>query len=1539
MNNKYHKLLQKQIKKHLTIECFENPSFKAFFESVNDSYLAFERDKEIMDNSFIESEKEYHEVNNQLKKEIEFKQIAANNLYKSINKDDLDYDIRYDHNDDLLFVSEYLRAQIEKRKETETALLENMKELEDYKSALDQSALVALTDEKGIIKAVNDKFCETSEFNREELVGNTHQLVNSKFHSKAFFKDLWKTISTGNIWRGLIKNKKKNGDFYWVDTTIVPFLDANKKPFQYLAVRFDVTEIKNAEAEIVKGKELAEQSEERNRLIMNSSLNSIITIDSNKKIIFWNPQAETIFGWKEEEVLGKNLIDLIIPIRNKEKWDSVIENYLINGQETYFNQQVEFILLNKSGNEFFSEASVIPISQDGETFFCGFLQDISKRKKAEKSLLQTVELLKTLLANLQSGVLVEDENRKIMFTNQFFCDVFSIPLSPEKMIGIDNNDSAELSNESFKDAESFSPRIETILREKKLVTDELLETFDNKFLSRDYVPIFINDEYKGHLWKYTDVTQRIQNYKLLEQSEERTQIIMNSALNAIVTVDDRGKVTFWNDQAESVFGWKKEEVLGKVFTDFMVPVRNKDLWDQSIYEYLVEGHSDFLNRQVELFGVNKAGEEFIAEITITPITKNGETFFCAFLQDISKRKEAEIQIYETAELFKTLLANLNSGVLVEDENQNILFSNQLFWELKNKSFSAESMEGVDFSKSFEEDKYLFKDSESFVPRINELMNLKQPVISELMETVDNRFLERDYIPIFLNNEYKGHLWKYSDITQRMQNQKLLEQSEQRNSLIMNSSLNAIVNVDNEGKITFWNRQATNVFGWKSEDIMGKLLIETILPYQNKNIYDAENRNRIRKDDDATLKKHIELIGIKQDGEELTMDCSIIPINQNGGNFFCLFIQDITEKKEAENIRKIQEEKYKNVIAHMNLGLLEVDNNEIIQYVNQSFANISGYEMIELMGKNSSDFFVFGDDFDAVKTKNKLKKQGALGICQLPIKNKKGELRWWAISGAPNFDSKGNVIGSIGIHLDITEQKQLELDLEKEKTKALESSKAKETFLANMSHEIRTPLNAIIGFLRELDKQEFTELQKKYVDNSSIASKHLLAIINNILDISKIEAGEMSLESEDFIFEKSISNVVTVLQPLLEQKGLDYNISISNKIEKVLKGDALRLQQILFNLVGNSIKFTSKGSISINCEVVDDSAHSQEIQISISDTGIGMEDSYMATIFNKFSQEDKAVTRKYGGTGLGLSITYELVKLMDGRIEIESKKNVGTTFHIYIKYPKGSNQFMDDMDIDDPVSSIDNISILLVEDNYLNRMVAQNSLQYYNCKVTEAENGVEAIEILKNNKFDVILMDIQMPEMGGIEATGIIRNQLNLSTPIIALTANAFKTEIDKCRKAGMDDYVTKPFEEDILIETIAKHTTNKKTSIPKTVLPQGSSTSDQLYNLTSLLNLSRGNNEFVGKMIGVFVEQTTEVIEKISAAIPVDDFMEVNRLIHKIKPSVESLGITSIIKDIKLLEKIAKETKDKEQITTLFSVIKEVLEKAVIQLRENELNL
>jgi PAS domain S-box-containing protein len=915
--------------------------------------------------------------------------------------------------------------------------------------------------------------------------------------------------------------------------------------------------------------------------------------------------------------------------------------------------------------------------------------------------------------------------------------------------------------------------------------------------------------------------------------------------------------------------------------------------------------------------------------------KNNSLFISKYISEqIRKRKETENRLSRTVELLKTLLTNLPAGILAEDENRKVLFTNQLFCDLFSIPMLPEIMVGVDCTNSEEQYKDLFKDPETFIARIKAILAKKEIVTNELLETVDGHFLERDYIPISIDNVFEGHLWRYIDITRRMQTQNLLEQSEKRGRLIMNASLNAIITIDSNGIITFWNNQAEIVFGWKKEEVLGKALSEIIIPHRYIEAHNMGMKHYMKTGDGPVLNKQFEITGINRVGDEFPIEIAILPVKQNDEIFFCSFIQDISERKKAEENLKSQEEKYRNIIANMNLGLIEVDNNEIIQFANQNFVSISGFEIEELIGKNASELLAFEENSEMMSFQKELRKNGISDIYQMPIKNKKGELRWWAISGAPEFDDTGKLVGSIGIHLDVTEQKQLEIDLEKEKIKAQEASRAKEAFLANMSHEIRTPLNAIIGFLRELEKQELTDLQKKYIENSSIASKHLLAIINNVLDISKIEAGEMSLDYEDFVFEDAIANVINVLQYKAEQKGLSLTANISKVIYQVLNGDVLRLEQILFNIIGNALKFTNKGGISVSCEVVNDTDTSQELCISISDTGIGMDKKFLDTIFNKFSQEDKAITRRFGGTGLGMAITNEFVQLMNGKIDIESKKNKGTTIQINLSFDKGNMNNINKIHVDKELIGIDNISVLLVEDNDLNRMVVQNSLRYFNCKVTEAENGLEALEILRRQKFDVILMDIQMPEMDGIEATKIIRDVFKLSTPIIALTANAFKTEIEKCRKAGMDDYITKPFDEKIMIETIARLVRNNAVLLFEDTKEISTS---KLYNLNSVYDLGRGDSDFMDSMIRLFVEQTTDILEKIEDKIVNNDFMGVSELIHEIKPSIEIFEIISILDDVRTLEKMVKEMQGKAKIGPLFESINRTLRQVVVQMHENEL--
>lgn len=982
-----------------------------------------------------------------------------------------------------------------------------------------------------------------------------------------------------------------------------------------------------------------------------------------------------------------------------------------------------------------------------------------------------------------------------------------------------------------------------------------------------------------------------------------------------------------------------QSFLGAVNDSYVAYERDKELMAHAFIESEKEYNEVNRNLREEYdlkqLSISKLYESITelsgAEGFENELDKGDLLFVSAYVSgEIKRRKETEKKLFETVEFLRILLDSLPSGIIVVDNNNTISYVNQHMCDIRNIKARPDEMIGKSPDVYMNDATMLFKNTEEYKQRVFDILKKGNIVSGEILETIDGRFIERDYIPIMVDDECVAHLWKSTDVTQRIKNKLLLVQSEERNRIIMNSSLNAIITIDKEGDITFWNDQAEEIFGWKREEVLGKSLSEMIVPDDYRLSHLEGLKRYLETGKEAVLNRQMELSAVKKSCVEFPIEISIIPLEQNGEVFFCSFIQDISERKETEERLRFQEEKYRNIITNINLGLVEVNNDDEILFVNQSFATMSGFEIDELIGRKALDTFVFGENKELMKEKRALRQSGISDVYQIPIRNKRGELRWWAVGGAPNYDDKGNLVGSIGINLDVTDQKQMELELEAEKVKAQEASKAKEAFLANMSHEIRTPLNAIIGFLRELERQGLSQNQKKYVDNSAIASQHLLSIINNILDISKIEAGEMSLEEEDFVFSDALSSVLTVMKPIAEAKGLKLSLNLPEEVHSVFKGDALRLEQILFNLLGNSLKFTYRGSVAINCSLIAEYNDTQEVCIAVSDTGIGMEQSFADCIFNKFSQEDRSITRRFGGTGLGMAITHELVQLMGGSITIKSKRNVGTTINITVKFKKGHPENVKKTH-QEFTYDIKGASVLLVEDNLMNRMVVNYTLDHFKCIVTEANNGLEAINILKKDSFDIILMDVQMPEMGGIEATKIIREDLHINTPIIALTANAFKSEIDSCREAGMNDYVTKPFEESVLIEMIAKYTTSgihEVIPVAKTEVIE-----TKLYDLHTLHAMSRGDNNFVSKMISIFISQTEDVVIKTDEALIKRDFLQVSQLIHKIKPSVESMGIFSILNEVRQLEKVAKDTTDAEQISTLFLQIKTVLTAAIDQLR------
>jgi PAS domain S-box-containing protein len=1044
--------------------------------------------------------------------------------------------------------------------------------------------------------------------------------------------------------------------------------------------------------------------------------------------------------------------------------------------------------------------------------------EIQKRKETEDNLNRTLKLLITLLSNLNSGILVEDENRKILYTNQLFCDMFSIPASPDQMTGTDCSDSAEQSKHYFEHEDQFVTRISEVLKNKMPVFDDELKLKDGRILERDYIPIYIDNEYKGHLWDYTDITDRKKFENQLVDITNIQNAILNGTDYSIIYTDTNGIIKSFNQGAEKMLGYAADEVISihtpAIFHDILeVTAKAKILSQELGYEI-----------------------------------KTGFDVFVA---------KSRNQIAETNE-----------------------------WT------------------------YIKKNSE----QIKVLLSVSSIRNSE--------------------NEIIGYLGISRDITEQKIAETELKRSEERYRNIVENSSDIIYKIDKKGYFTYVNPVAERITGYHQNELEEIHYIELIKAEYKKAAIIFYNKQISQKK--PTTYYEFPIITKSGDEKWIGQSVQLTELSSTDFELTALAI-DVTERKNYERTIFLQKEKYQHIIANMNLGLLEVDLNENIQFANPGFEFISGYQAEELVGRNAAQLLVSESHLSLVKNKIKLRAEGLSDSYEVPVINKKGELKWWMISGAPNYDNKGNLIGSIGIHLDITAQKQLELDLELSKSKAEESSKAKESFLANMSHEIRTPLNAIIGMIRELSKERLSSKQETYVENTSIASQHLLSVLNNILDISKIEAGELQLDLHHFDLQKILNDVKSIMLAKCGEKGLYLKINHLENKDVIFVGDSSRFRQILLNLIGNAVKFTDLGGITVEYQAEDLHPGYQAVYISVTDTGVGMDESYLKNIFNKFSQEDSSTSRKYGGSGLGMTITKELIQLMNGTIEIKSQKNVGTTILMKFLIAVGDKTKLLKNDIISISNTSKLLNILLVEDNEFNRLVACNTLSHFNCQVVEAVNGKEAIDILKSGKtFDVILMDLQMPVMDGFESTKTIRDILKITTPIIALTANAFKSELELCLELGMNDCVTKPFEEEKLLNSIYKLTHNNQ----QLNVSESSYNLDanlKLYNLSHLRSMSRNNESYCKKMVTLFIDQTTESLSQIIEAYDARDLHVVYSISHRIKPSMDLMGIDLLKQPIRFIEKQCKDNNDSDELKKQISYLKIVLSKTLIQLRKEEI--
>ncbi len=1505
------KLLSRQLNKYVPAEMRDNPAMERFLQAISESYDSYERDNELSNHAFSISEQEYKQLNDKLQQESQIREISIKSLKESVKKLDENYLSRED--DDLIDILYYLKIQIAKRSDAENELTATANRLSSLIQNIQAGILVETENRKVVL--TNAEFCSIFMPGKdlEALIGTDCSSAAEKSKQLATDPEQFvERIQTIIREKKLVINEEisfKDGRFFERD--YIPVFINNEYKGHLWKYR-NITTNKKIRDEIA-------ESEKRHRLIMNAALDAIIHIDINGNIRFWNQQAENIFGWKADEVRGKDMAGLIIPEKYRDAHRNGMLHFRKTGEGPVLNKPLEITAINRQGQLFPVELAIIPIRENDTVFFCGFIRDISARKEAEEKSKANEELLQFALEGAGDGIwefnfstrkkYYSDQNKTLLgYNHDEALPDWLEQMHPEDAFIFENLE------KDYLDGSIRSHKKEYRIRHKNGKYNWIMDRGRVVAWDETGKPLRL-------VGTHTDITR----LKETENELRRLSLVAMNSKDGIVFTKADGKIFWFNERFQQLSGYETEEILGNT----PIQLLRGEASEKSVIKQMLDQFYAGQGFSVEMIGYNKTRQPYWLKAKGYPVYDEKEDFteYFTIIEDITQEKEQENRLRLLSQIAED---NINA-VVTTDETSRITWVNKSFIKMTGYEMEevvgkspAEILHGPETNKVTIH--YLKKQIIKKLPFDAELINYRKDG-SKYWVRIKGQ-------PIY---DEKGVMTGFfaleEDITKEKESDKQIREFESRfRKALEQVGDNAWEHNFKTGKTYFSNTSSLlhNFNIGEHEDnasVWWNLVHPEDIPLleENNNAYLSGERDN-HSLEYRLINKEGTIRWVLDRGVVIERDEQRLPLRIAGTH------TDITNRKQAEQSLLVNEEKYRSIIANMNLGLLEVNMEEVIQFANNSFCEMSGYSLEELIGKKAAELFVRGDNTEIAETKNELRKEGISDAYEIGVTNKKGEQKWWLISGAPRFDDQDNLVGSIGIHLDITAQKKLELELLDARESAEQSAAAKEIFLANMSHEIRTPMNAIIGMGRQLHRTPLDDQQEFYLETINKAAEHLLVLINDILDISKIEAGKLNLEHIGFRPDEVIDHCIQVMEHKAEEKGLKLMKENSPEKSTIFLGDPYRLTQILLNLLSNAIKFTEEGNVTISCLLQPVINDRQLIILSVKDTGIGMDGEFLSSIFRKFTQEEQSTARKYGGTGLGMSISKQLTELMNGHIEVSSKKGEGTTITLTIPFSVGTEK-----DIPQTKGKVIDSSILkekkilLVEDNEMNRLVATTLLENYGVNIAEVHDGAEAVRALKTGYYDLVLMDVQMPVLNGLDATRIIRQEVNQFVPIIALTANAIKGEAEKCLKAGMNDYISKPFEEEELINAIARWLGEEPESFT-TLQPSAMENKPAipLYDLKKLEQIAQNNQPFVLKMVTLFSRQAPADVREIEMAFEKQDYHTVRSVAHRMKPSIDNMGILSLhdlIREIELFNQTEKTTDQLEnRIRELRDTITQVVD-------------
>ena len=1134
---------------------------------------------------------------------------------------------------------------------------------------------------------------------------------------------------------------------------------------------------------------------------------AMLVIGEDGRIQFANEQTLSLFGYANNELIAQP-VEVLLPDRFRKAHAGHRSNYLSDPQRRPMGMGLELFGRRKDGTEFPAEISLSPTQLVEGAFVIASVRDLTLRKQSEETLLKAGALQSAIFNSANFSSIATDAKGVIQIFNVGAERMlgYAAPDVMNKITPADISDPQELIARakalSVELGTPITPGFEALVFKASRGIEDIYElTYIRKDGSRFPAVVSVTalrdaqGAIIGYLLIGTDNTTRNQvedeRTKLdqrLRDQQFYTRSLIESNIDALITTDPSGIITDVNRQMETLTGCTRDELIGAPFKTYFT---DPDRADAGIKLVLSRKRvTDY-----ELTVRARDGSE-------TEVSYNASTFYdrdrtlqgvFAAARDVTEQKQASQYARSLIEASLDPLVTISPEGKITDVNAG---------SVKVTGVPREKLIGTDFSDYFTEPEkaregYQQVFAKGFVTDYPLTVRHKDGRVTDVLY---NASVYKD-----AGGNVLGVFAAARDVTD---SKRIMHEFKETKNLLDNvlqsSTKYSLIGKDLEGRILSWNEGAHRNYGYAAEEIVGK---------QSSILHTPEDQRSgaVTALMETALEAGLaegEFERVRKDGVRFPANVVLTRRNDAAGKpiGYLLMSSDISEKRHQEEKLRSASEYARSLIEASLDPLVTISPEGKITDVNAGSVKVTGVPREKLIGTDFSNYFT--EPNKAREGYEQVFAKGFVTDYPLTIRHEGGRLTDVLYNASVYKDVRGNVLGVFAAARDVTDQKRVEVELQKAKAAAESANETKSEFLASMSHEIRTPMNAIMGIADLLAKTPLSPQQDKYVQIFRRSGANLLNLINDILDLSKVEASQLELERTGFSLNDVLEKVTEMVEVGAREKGLALVCETAPNMPTDLVGDPARLQQVLLNLLSNAIKFTESGEVSLRVTPDGDSSVPTALRFTVSDTGIGIPGEKLSRVFERFMQADSSTTRRFGGSGLGLTISKRLVELMGGRIWVESTVEKGSVFFFVVPFEAytGATRRATVRDGTGHDSALRALRILVAEDSPDNCAITLAYLQDTPYRVEIAENGAIACKMFEAGVYDIVLIDRQMPVMDGLTATRTIRawEQANSRppVPIIAVTASALKGDREKCLAAGCTAFLTKPITQELLLAAI-----------------------------------------------------------------------------------------------------------------------------------------